>query len=89
MTHRYYMVDEAELKDLLKAYHKLTALEGGGVDNWSWHSDSLYYYLDEYAKSLNITDEEELEDFDFDSIVERELSEYTLGVTFDEAEILN
>ena len=83
----YYMVEEAELKDLLKAYHKFTALERGGVDNWSWHSDSLYYYLDKYAKSLNITDEEELEDFDFDSIVKRELSEYhTVGVYFDEAE---
>ena len=89
MTHRYYMIEEAELKDLLKAYHKFTALEGGGVDNWSWHGDALYHYLDEYAKSIGITDIEELEDFDFDSIVERELSEYTLGVSFDESEILN
>ena len=83
----YYMVEEAELKDLLKAYHKFAALEGGGVDNWSWHSDALYHYLDEYAKSINITDMEELEDFDFDSIVKHELSKYhTVGVYFDESE---
>jgi hypothetical protein len=83
----YYMVEEAELKDLFKAYHKLTALERGGVDNWSWHSDSLYYYLDGYAKNIGITDEKELIDFDFDSIAKRELSKYrTVGVYFDETE---
>lgn len=83
----YYMVEEAELKDLLKAYHQLSALEGGGVDNWSWHGDSLYHYLDEYAKSIGITNIEELEDFDFDSIVKRELSEYrSVGIYFDESE---
>ena len=83
----YYMVEETELKNLLEAYHKLAALTRGGVDNWSWHSDSLYYYLDEHAKSLNITDEEELEDFDFDSIAKHELSKYhTVGVYFDESE---
>ena len=81
---RFYAVEEAELKDLLKAYHKLSALEGGGVDNWSWYGDSLYHYLDEYAKSINITDEEELEDFSFNSIVERELNEYRFVYNRDE-----
>ena len=32
---RYYMVEETELKNFLKAYHQLSALEGGGVDNWT------------------------------------------------------
>lgn len=83
----YYMVEEAELKKLLKAYHKFIALESGGVDNWSWHGDSLYHYLDEYTKRIGIIDIRELEDFDFNSIVRYELSKYhTVGVYFDEAE---
>lgn len=73
---KYYLVDEKELKDLLINYHKMLALAGGGVDNWEWHGYSLWDYLTDYAKELDIVDDDELEDFGFESIAEYELDKY-------------
>ena len=42
-----YIINENRLRELLKAELKLMALEGGGVDNWSWYSDSLCDFLKE------------------------------------------
>ena len=60
----YCLVPKEELKELLAARNKLAALESGGVDNWSWYSDSLNDYLEEdweaneeaYMKFFNITE---------------------------------
>ena len=60
----YCLVPKEELKELLAAQDKLAALEYGGVDNWSWYSDSLNDYLKEdwkenkeaYMKFFNITE---------------------------------
>ena len=40
-------IEQRKLLDLLEAYFKLAALEGGGVDNWEWYGDSLCQYLQE------------------------------------------
>lgn len=39
-----YIVNEQELKALVLAFHELSALNAGGVDDWEWHSDSLKEY---------------------------------------------
>ena len=76
----YCLVPKEELKELLAARDKLLALESGGVDNWSWYSDSLNDYLKEdwetnkevYMKFFNITesDEDFKYDFTFETIAE-------------------
>jgi hypothetical protein len=42
----YYLIEEHELQDMLYDYHKLAALEYGGVDNWEWYGESRVDYLD-------------------------------------------
>lgn len=34
-------ISEKRLKELERAYDKLSALEAGGVDNWEWYDESL------------------------------------------------
>lgn len=36
-----YQVSESELIELIHDSMKLCALENGGVDNWTWYSDSI------------------------------------------------
>lgn len=45
-----YYICESELLELLTAYHKLAALEIGGVDNWWWHDYSIVNYLEGHGK---------------------------------------
>ena len=45
---KYYKVSEEELRELLDAYYRLTALENGGVDNWCWYSDSIDDFITNY-----------------------------------------
>ena len=40
-----YYICESELLELLTAYHRLAALENGGVDNWEWHDYAVMDYL--------------------------------------------
>ena len=40
----YIAIPAHELIDLLRDSMKLSALEGGGVDNWSWYGDSIWNY---------------------------------------------
>ena len=40
-------IEKKELHRLLKAYHRLRALEYGGVDNWSWYGESMSDYLND------------------------------------------
>ena len=59
-----YILTETQLISLLADYHKLTALENGGVDNWDWYGQSLSDYLD--------IDNDE----DFEAIAIKELKDY-------------
>ena len=61
---KQYILTETQLVSLLADYHKLSALENSGVDNWDWYSQSLRDYLD--------IDNNE----DFESIAIEELKNY-------------
>lgn len=75
----YIAVPASEMIDLIADQMKLMALEGGGVDNWSWHGESLYNFLKELPndygdkfwdwarneKAADETVEEFVEDMDF------------------------
>lgn len=82
-----YRISREELLELLEARNRLAALESGGVDNWSWYSDSLHDYLKEdyennrevYVKEFNIDPEDEDEfkmDFGFYEVALLELRGY-------------
>ena len=43
-----YLVPADRLKQYLTAYFTLNALERGGVDNWSWYSDSIGQAIENY-----------------------------------------
>ena len=45
-----YYICESELLELLTAYHRLAALEDGGVDNWGWYGHSIADYLEARGK---------------------------------------
>lgn len=60
----YYTISEKRLKELVLAELNLSALEQGGVDNWSWYGDSV-------SDFLNRLSEEYRQDFeDFEDIAE-------------------
>ena len=86
-----YIVDEVRLRELLKAELRLIALENGGVDNWTWHDDSCRDFLNEdfemnktaYIEFFDLDEkarpnefEEFKMDFDFDDIVEFDITAY-------------
>ena len=43
----YVAVPVSEMIDLIADQMKLMALDAGGVDNWSWYSESISDFLDE------------------------------------------
>ena len=59
-----YYICESELLELLTAYHKLAALENGGVDNWGWYGYSVMDYLEAHGKN------------EFEDIARDELGDY-------------
>lgn len=38
------LISKEELADLLRASSKLSCLETGGVDNWTWYDEALSDY---------------------------------------------
>lgn len=38
------LISKEELADLLRASNKLSCLEAGGVDNWTWYDEALSDY---------------------------------------------
>ena len=40
-------IEVEDLRELLDAAYRYYALERGGVDNWSWYSESISDFLDE------------------------------------------
>ena len=72
---KYYKISETELKYLIRCRAELEALESGGVDNWSWYSDSRADYLEDYFSDR---DPEWFEDndLDFDLIVDEQIVKF-------------
>ena len=66
----YYLVDEEDMKDLVKSALELTALRAGGVDNWEWCGESIGDFIAECSER----DNEEYEDLE--EIVKNVLSTY-------------
>lgn len=59
MGEKFYKISEKELKSLLEDSMRLSALDAGGVDNWSWYGDSFHDYLDNFMDENGITDRED------------------------------
>lgn len=84
----YIAITIDRMKELLVSEMKLCALESGGVDNWSWHGDSLHDYLREAVtwydktfwewvnneKAADETAEEFVEGISFEDLAEYEVS---------------
>ena len=49
---KYYKVDEQTLIDLILDSHYLAALSHGGVDDWTWYSESIQDYIDKYPDTI-------------------------------------
>ena len=69
---KYYRISEADLRELLTAAHYAWALEGGGVDNWTWEADSRHDYLKQYNADQGT-------DFnDFEDLATHEMKGYAI-----------
>lgn len=51
------LISKEELADLLRASSKLSCLESGGVDNWTWYDEALSDYCNEDLDDDTLTEE--------------------------------
>ena len=58
-----YLVGEEELKKLIISHLTLRALNGGGVDNWTWYGDALNGFVEEWIENNNITFADDEDDY--------------------------
>ena len=73
----YYKISRKRLLELLEADAKLEALENGGVDNWEWSGASMEGYLLSYIQEIHPDmEDDDRDDFWFDSIAEERLRNY-------------
>ena len=73
----YYKISKKRLLELLEADAKLEALENGGVDNWEWSGASISDYLLNYIQEIHPDmEDDDKDDFWFDSIAEERLKNY-------------
>ena len=75
MSEKQYKVPENVLRQLIAAKAELEALESGGVDNWSWYSESKYEYLEEYFSECN-TESFNKDDIGFELLVDKEINKF-------------
>lgn len=80
---RYYSISEDDLRRLIGSDLKLSALESGGVDNWSWYGESLNDFLKEYASDEGFECEYDEGEFDFDEAAQFELERDYQALSFD------
>ena len=62
------LISKEQLEKYINGYLQLMALEQGGVDNWSWHGESIRDFLDRHGAD------------DFDDIVEEEIRQYEVVI---------
>lgn len=70
----YLVIEKDELTDLLSAANRLSALERGGVDNWSWYGESLGDYLRDWVAEYDLDPDE---DWDFADIAAEDIKRYS------------
>lgn len=46
MEETYYYIEKEKLLFLIESSLTLVALESGGVDNWSWYSESIHEFCE-------------------------------------------
>lgn len=51
------LISKEELADLLRASSKLSCLEAGGVDNWTWYDEALTEYNEDDLDDDTLTNE--------------------------------
>lgn len=51
------LISKEELAELLRASYKLSCLESGGVDNWTWYDEALSDYCNEDLDDNTLTEE--------------------------------
>ncbi len=51
------LISKEELADLIRASIKLSYLESGGVDNWTWYDEALSDYCNEDLDDDTLTEE--------------------------------
>lgn len=73
---KFYKISESELIELLTDSLRLTALDEGGVDNWTWYGDSFNEFLQGAMKDEGLKPEEEDEDFGFRDLAKLYLKDY-------------
>ena len=71
---KYYKISEELLVELMKDSLILAALEGGGVDNWEWYSESCNDFLNEYFNGIE----------DFEELAKQQLKESDLEIIKEE-----
>ena len=64
-------IEQSKLLNLIARSEELRALENGGVDNWSYYSESRAEYLEQKRKKYNLD-----EDSYFEEVAEARLNEY-------------
>lgn len=78
---KIYLIPEYKLRELLQDSNKLTALECGGVDNWSWYSDSIGEFVKDFVDTnrdyVKEYSGEDIEDFYIDDIAEFDLLNFS------------
>ena len=73
----YYKISKKRLLKLLEADAKLEALKNGGVDNWEQSGASMEDYLLSYIQEIHPDmEDDDKDDFWFDSIAEERLKNY-------------
>lgn len=80
MTEKMYIISEKDLLELLEAYHRLAALEGGGVDNWDWYCESCADFINDYVheNDIDFSEDSDIEDFWFSDIAKIEVEQYPI-----------
>lgn len=69
-------ISKSKLIRLLNAEMELEALQAGGVDNWTWYSESLHDYVKGYLEENEIDEDEVSEGFCIHDIAEKEAETY-------------
>lgn len=88
-------IDERDYLELLTQSLYLQALDGGGVDNWTWYSTSIQdfiqtvidedAYMEEHFKALGkITEDGVLDDLDIE-----DLAKYYLDIIKEQQELIH
>jgi len=75
---QYVKISVSELANLIRCENKLSALECGGVDNWSWYSDSMWEYARIAAENMVGMSVDEVYELMFEPNSEEVLKRYPI-----------